>query len=162
MPIQRIDARKLARMRREMPPHWAPIIDAMESGAAVLMLRPGAGSFDVNPDEPLITVIGDDPRDADSQGPRGFHVPSLLAHFSHALACVVLAGEAKVEHYATAASVALAQGSNVVLVETQPPHQDAWTRLALESGVMRVLIVTPYVVPGSDLGLWRPSGGTIH
>jgi hypothetical protein len=163
MPVHQINNRRLARMRREMPPYWAPILEALEHhGTAVLILRPQSEPFRVTPDQPMITVIGDDPADADAQGPHAFHVPSLFNHLQRCTACVVIAGEAQVEHYATAASVPILLEQNVVLIETQPGRQDEWTQLALAAGIGRLMIVTPYVPPGTDVGLGRPVGETIH
>jgi hypothetical protein len=159
--IQHIDRKRMNELKQELPAHWAPILDAMEYGVAVLMLKPQKRAWGMIPDAPLITVVGDDPADADSQGPEGFDTGSIFNHFQRAAACVVIAGEARIEHYAVAASVPLMLGLNCIVVETQPAHMDAWTQLALSAGIGRLLVIT-HVLPPDAMSFARPVGETLH
>lgn len=144
----------VADLREKMPPHWTPILDALEKhGVAVFMLNRTIEPFQMSLEAPLITVVGDDYDDSPngSVGPMGFDRLSLLKHFANAEAVTIVAGEASIEHYAAAASVAVLLRKNSILVETQPQWQSEWTQIALYVGINRILIVTPKVDEGFDL-----------
>lgn len=147
-------ADQVADLRQIMPPYWTPIIDALEKhGTAVLLLGRSQEPFQMHPELPLITVIGDD-YDASndgSTGPMGFDRLSLLKHFANAEAVTIIAGEAKIEHYAAAASVAVLLRKNSILVETQPQWQSEWLQVALYCGVSRLLVVTPDIDDSFDM-----------
>jgi hypothetical protein len=110
------------------PEHLKAILKAVADGKAVWGVVPQiAGPFSLPlPLKPFILVLGDDM--ATAMGPDAFDHISVERALKACRAVIVAAGEATARVYDFAARHARA-GESVVIVETQPAHQDAWVEL---------------------------------
>jgi hypothetical protein len=128
---QRLDV--LFRMRPDAA-HMRPIMEGWADDLIrYAQVKPGQRTAKFYPpvhdDKAFAVMLGDDPSEpAPSLGPTAFD-PALLNDL--ALACsaaIVVAGHADPGLYASAAMIAIA-GVSVILVETRPEHDLAWAKV---------------------------------
>jgi hypothetical protein len=121
---------RLRSVRERTPDHLIPILDAViDYGCAHVMVTQGRdGKIGPMPtDKPIITIIGDDT--LTSLGPAGFH-PSIKKLFRAAGAAVIIACAAEQKFYAIAATVAVLERRNAVIVECRTERELEWHAFA--------------------------------
>jgi hypothetical protein len=119
-----------------------PVIDAtIDHNCAYSLVGQGAGGGGPLPPVPVISIVGDDiPA---SLGPAGFR-PSLRKLFRRADAAVIVSCAPEQRFYATAASVAVLERRNAIIVECRPETELEWLAFAkkhLRTG--RIMLCTP-------------------
>jgi hypothetical protein len=120
----------LRSVRERTPAHLIPIVDAVLGyGCAHVLVTQGKnGKIGPLPsDKPIITVIGDDLYT--SLGPNGFH-PSIRKLFRAAEAAVIVACAPEQKFYAIAATVAVLEHRNAVIVECRTERELEWHAFA--------------------------------
>jgi hypothetical protein len=132
---------RLRSVRERAPDHWVPILDAViDFGCAHVLVTQGTGGK-IGPlpsDKPIITLIGDDLNV--SLGPNGFHA-SIRKLFRSADAAVIVACAAEQKFYANAATVAVLERRNAVIVECRPETELEWLAFAkMHLGTNRIVL----------------------
>jgi hypothetical protein len=120
----------LRSVRERTPAHLVPILDAViDYGCAHLLVTQGKdGRIGPLPsDKPIITVIADDLYT--SLGPNGFH-PSIRKLFRAADAAVIVACAPEQKFYAIAATAAVLERRNAVIVECRTEREIEWHAFA--------------------------------
>jgi hypothetical protein len=120
----------LRSVRARTPAHLVPILDAViDYGCAHLLVVQGKdGKIGPLPSgTPIISVIGDDLYT--SLGPSGFH-PSIRKLFRAADVAVIVACAAEQKFYAIAATVAVLERRNAVIVECRTEREIEWVEFA--------------------------------
>lgn len=114
-----------------LPPggeHLRPIMEAVrDGGAGMLFVGQSADVFRIPPKRPAIVILGDDFDRA--VGPEGFHLPSIRRAIRACSAFAVVSSAPPPIVYATVAATAAVMRQNVMLVETRPEQEIAWTAL---------------------------------
>lgn len=105
--------------------HLYPLLDAVATFACSQIVVPqGAKPFDL-PRSPWIVSIGDDMHFA--WGPHAFPAESLDAAIVAASQCVMITSGPDKFPYRAAATWAARDRKNVLLIETRPSQQEAWS-----------------------------------
>jgi hypothetical protein len=116
----------IARDRNVRRSYLFPLLDAVASFACSWLLAPqGCPAFDL-PRDPWIVTIGDDLHFA--WGPKAFPAESLDAAIKAADQCVVITSGSEPYPYRVAATVAIRDRKNALIVETLPHQMEAWQR----------------------------------
>ncbi|WP_407146349.1 hypothetical protein [Bradyrhizobium sp. ORS 86] len=106
--------------------HLFPLFDATARFACSLLIAPqGCGAFEL-PRSPWIISIGDDMHFA--WGPKAFPAESLDAAIRAADHGVMITSGPDPFPYRVAATVAVRDRKNALLIETLPHQQEAWRR----------------------------------
>ena len=104
--------------------HLYPLLDATAHFACSLVIAPqGCDPFDL-PREPWIIVLGDDLHFA--WGPKAFDAKLLDAAIKSAGQFVIVSSGPEPFPYRVAATVAVRDRRNALLIETLPHQQEAW------------------------------------
>jgi hypothetical protein len=104
--------------------HLYPLVDSTANFAVAYMIAPqGCDCFDL-PRNPWIIVAGDDMHFA--WGPKAFPSKSLDATIKAADQFVIITSGPDPYPYRIAATVAVRDRRNVLLIETLPHRQEAW------------------------------------
>jgi hypothetical protein len=112
------------------PPFLRPVIEAVRNyGCGLLTVGQSNRAFRLpeDPSRPAIVIIGDDLDRA--VGPNGFNVPSLQRAIRECQAFAIVSCEPLPAVYACIASSAVLLRQNVMLIETRPEQETAWTDL---------------------------------
>jgi hypothetical protein len=118
-------ARKLIESDRKVRRSYLyPLLDATAHFACSFLIAPqGCEPFDL-PREPWIIVIGDDLHFA--WGPKAFDAKLLDAAIKSADQFVIISSGPEPYPYRVAATVAVRDRRNALLIETRPQQQEAW------------------------------------
>jgi hypothetical protein len=104
--------------------HLYPLLDATARFACSFLIAPqGCAPFDL-PREPWIIVLGDDMHFA--WGPKAFDAKLLDAAIKSAGQFVLVSSGPEPFPYRVAATVAVRDRRNALLIETLPQQQEAW------------------------------------
>ena len=104
--------------------HLYPLLDATAHFACSLLIAPqGCKPFDL-PREPWIIILGDDLHFA--WGPNAFDAKLLDAAIKSAGQFVIVSSGPEPFPYRVAATVAVRDRRNALLIETLPHQQEAW------------------------------------
>jgi hypothetical protein len=119
------EARKLIKSDRKVRRSYLyPLLDATAHFACSLLIAPqGCEPFDL-PREPWIIIIGDDLHFA--WGPKAFDAKLLDAAIKSAGQFVIISSGPEPFAYRVAATAAVRDRRNALLIETQPHQQEAW------------------------------------
>jgi hypothetical protein len=118
-------ARKSIKSDRNMRrSHLGPLLEATARFACSFLIAPqGCEPFDL-PREPWIIILGDDLYFA--WGPKAFDANWLDAAIRSAGQFVIVSSGPEPFPYRVAATVAVRDRRNALLIETRPQQQDAW------------------------------------
>ena len=134
---------RIRSMFDQMLPHQKPIWKAVLNGCTYVSVIQGDGAFKIPTKRPVVMVVGDDLHA--SKGPRAFHKRSLEAYLSRCMGAAIVSSEATVEAYAPLALQAIGLRHDVVIVETQPEHEDEWVALLERAAPLAsVLLSKPF------------------
>jgi hypothetical protein len=104
--------------------HLYPLLDATAHFACSLMIAPqGCNEFEL-PRDPWIIIVGDDLHFA--WGPKAFDANLLDAAIKSADQFVIVSSGPEPFPYRAAATVAVRDRRNALLIETRPHQQEAW------------------------------------
>jgi hypothetical protein len=110
--------------------HLYPLLDATARFACSFLIAPqGCAPFDL-PREPWIIILGDDLHFA--WGPKAFDATLLDAAIKSAGQFVIISSGPEPYPYRVAATVAVRDRRNALLIETLPHQQEAW-RLRIQA-----------------------------
>jgi len=120
-----------------------PVIEAVRNyGCGLLTVGQSRRPFRLPGDRPAIVIIGDDTDCA--LGPHGFNFASMRRAIRHCHAFAVVSCEPLPAVYACVASSAVLLRHNVMLIETRPEQEDAWSslirKLAADRPLLRALV----------------------
>jgi hypothetical protein len=118
-------ARKMIKSdRRVRQSYLYPLLDATAHFACSFLIAPqGCKPFDL-PREPWIIIIGDDLHFA--WGPKAFDAKLLDAAIKSAGQFVIISSGPEPFAYRVAATAAVRDRRNALLIETRPHQQEAW------------------------------------
>jgi hypothetical protein len=118
-------ARKSIKSDRNVRRHYLyPLLDATAHFACSLLIAPqGCEPFDL-PRDPWIIIVGDDLLFA--WGPKAFDAKLLDAAIKSAGQFVIVSSGPEPFPYRVAATVAVRDRRNALLIETLPCQQEAW------------------------------------
>lgn len=130
LPAQGMDPEKarqaIARDRNIRRSYLFPLMDSVARFACSWLIVPqGCGPFDL-PRDPWIVTIGDDMHFA--WGPRAFAAESLDAAIKAASHGIVITSGPEPYPYRIAATVAVRDRKNALLIETLPHRREEWKR----------------------------------
>jgi hypothetical protein len=130
MPTVQMDPEKarqaLDRDRNIRRSHLYPIMDAVARFACSWLIAPqGCAPFDL-PRDPWMITIGDNMHFA--WGPKAFPAESLDAAIKAADHCVMITSGPEPFPYRVAATVAVRDRKNALIIETLPHQKEAWQR----------------------------------
>lgn len=134
--------RRLDKAMESAKPHLRPVIEAVRDHKVGLLFVPQNGAPFRLPDGPkraAFTIIGDDFEAA--MGPEGFHMPSLRRIIRASASFAVVACEPLEQVYDALAFAVATTRKNVLLIETQPEAQAAWTALVRKLAPGRPLTI---------------------
>jgi hypothetical protein len=114
----------IARDRNVRRSYLFPLLDAVASFACSWLIVPqGCAPFELTRD-PWIITMGDDLHFA--WGPKAFPTESLDAAIRAANQCVVITSGPEPYPYRVAATVAVRDRKNALIIETRPHQMEAW------------------------------------
>ena len=123
--ITAVPQSRLAAILETTSPRLRPILTMIRDGGINLYaIPPGGDEFDPSTDKPAIVLIDDT---IEPRGPNAFHRKSLRRFVERCRSAVIGACEPLPGAYAVAAVSAAVLRLNVVIVETMPEYQAAWT-----------------------------------
>jgi hypothetical protein len=126
----------------QSPLHLRPILESVRDfGTAMMFVPQGLQAFRIPRDakKPTILLVGDDTTRSD--GPGGFHEPSLRRIIRASSAFAVVSSAPPVEAYEAIARMAALTRRNVLLVETRVEQELPWMELIQRLAPKRRIIL---------------------